>query len=119
MPKIIANKHLIFMENYFKTGYNKYIEKKDFKTFAKTKNNSIFQIRLAIKLLPIINHDVIFVGMIVKDNLNDIILIDENFIIQGICDKLKTNLNIENDFLFQYNDIPFYVICKKFINFYK
>ena len=118
MPKIIANKHLIFMENYFKTGYNKYIEKKDFKTFAKTKNNSIFQIRLAIKLLPIINHDVIFVGMIVKDNLNDIILIDENFIIQGICDKLKTNLNIENDFLFQYNDIPFYVICKKFINFY-
>ena len=119
MPKIIANKHSSFMENYFKTGYNKYIEKKDFKTFAKTKNNSIFQIRLAIKLLPVLNHNVIFVGMIVKDNLNDIILIDENYIIQGICEKLKHNLNIENDFLFQYNDIPFYVICKKFINFYK
>ena len=119
MPKIIANKHSIFMENYFRTGYNKYIEKKDFKTFAKTKNNSIFQIKLAIKLLPVINHNVIFVGLIVKENLNDIILIDDNFIIQGICEKLKHTLNIENDFLFQYNDIPFYVFCKKFINFYK
>jgi hypothetical protein len=27
-------------------------------------------------------------------------------------------LNIENTYLFQDNDIPFYVICKKFVNFY-
>ena len=107
------------MENYFKTGYGKYIETKDFKTFAKDKNNSIMQVRLALKLLPILNYNVIFVGLILKENLNDIILVDENFMIQGMCEKLKNNLNITNDFLFQTNNIPFYIICKKFINFYK
>lgn len=119
MPKIIEKKHSYFMENYFKTGFNKYIEKKEFKTFAKAKNNSIFQIRLALKLLPYLNYNVIFVGMIIKENINDIIFVDENFIIQGMCDKLKENLNINNDYIFQYNEIPFYLICKKFINFYK
>ena len=119
MPKIIEKKHSHFMENYFKTGFNKYIEKKEFKTFAKAKNNSIFQIRLALKLLPYLNYNVIFVGMIIKENINDIIFVDENFIIQGMCDKLKENLNIHNDYIFQYNEIPFYLICKKFINFYK
>ena len=119
MPKNIQKKHAMFMENYFRTGYNTYVENKDFKTFAKDKNNSIFQIRLAIKLLPVLNHNVIFVGLIIKENLNDIILVDENFNIQGMCDKLKINLNIHNNSLFQYNDIPFYIICKQFINFYK
>ena len=119
MPKNIEEKHLMFMENYFRTGYNKYIETKDFKTFAKDKNNSIIQIRLAIKLLPILNHHVIFVGLIKKENINDIIYVDDNFNIQGICDRLKSILNINNNTLFQFNDIPFYIICKKFINFYK
>ena len=119
MPKIFEKKHSLFMENYFKTGYGKYIETKDFKTFAKDKNNSIMQVRLALKLLPILNYNVIFVGLILKENLNDIILVDENFMIQGMCEKLKNNLNITNDFLFQANNIPFYIICKKFINFYK
>ena len=109
----------MFMENYFRTGYSKYIETKDFKTFAKDKNNSIIQIRLAIKLLPQLNHHVIFVGLIIKENINDIIYVDDNFNIQGICDKLKSNLKINNNNLFQFNDIPFYIICKKFINFYK
>ena len=119
MPKNIEKNHLMFMENYFRTGYSKFIETKDFKTFAKDKNNSIIQIRLAIKLLPQLNHHVIFVGLITKENINDIIYVDDNFNIQGICDKLKTNLSINNNNLFQFNDIPFYIICKKFINFYK
>ena len=119
MPKNIEHKHSMFMENYFRSGYNKYVETKDFKTFAKDKNNSIFQIRLAIKLLPVLNHNVMFTGLIVKENINDVILVDEKFNIQGICEKLKNNLKISNNSLFQYNDIPFYIICKKFINFYK
>ena len=119
MPKNIEKNHLMFMENYFRTGYSKFIETKDFKTFAKDKNNSIIQIRLAIKLLPQLNHHVIFVGLITKENINDIIYVDDNFNIQGICDKLKTNLSINNNNLFQFNDIPFYIICKNFINFYK
>ena len=43
---------------------------------------------------------------------------DENFIIQGMSLKLMKILNIENKFLFQENEIPFYVICKKFVGFY-
>ena len=33
--------------------------------------------------------------------------------------KLMKILNINNNHLFQDNDIPFYVICKQFVNFYK
>ena len=119
MPRNIEQKHLMFMENYFRTGYKKYVGTKDFKTFAKDKNNSIIQIRLAIKLLPVLNHHVIFVGLIIKENVNDIIYVDENFYIQGMCAKLNNNLNINNNSLFQLNDIPFYLVCKNFINFYK
>ena len=119
MPRNIEQKHLMFMENYFRTGHKKNVETKDFKTFAKDKNNSIIQIRLAIKLLPVLNHHVIFVGLIIKENVNDIIYVDENFFIQGMCAKLNSNLNINNNSLFQFNDIPFYIICKNFINFYK
>ena len=32
--------------------------------------------------------------------------------------KIKKILNIKNKNLFQDNEIPFYVICKKFVNFY-
>ena len=119
MPKMIEKNHDKYMENYFETGYNKYIETKDFKTYGKDKNNSIIQIKIAAKLFPILNYNIIFAGLIIKEDLNDAVLVDENFIIQGMCSDLRTILNVKDDYLFQNNDIPFYVICKKFINFYK
>ena len=118
MPKLFDKKHSKYIERYFRVGYKKYMEKKDFKTFGKDKNNSIIQIKIALKLLPILNYNVFFVGLIIKENINDIILIDENFNIQGMSSKLMKILNIDNIYLFQDNNIPFYVICKKFINFY-
>ena len=118
MPKLYDKKHSNYIERYFRIGYKKYIEIKDFKTFAKDKNNAIIQIKMALKLLPILNYNVFFTSLILKDNINDIILIDENFIIQGMSSKLMEILNINNIYLFQENNIPFYVICKKFINFY-
>ena len=118
MPKLYDKKHSKYIERYFRIGYKKYMETKDFKTFAKDKMNSIIQIRLAIKLLPILNYNVYFASLIIKENIDDIILIDENFNIQGMSSKLMKILNINNIYLFQDNDIPFYVICKKFINFY-
>ena len=118
MPKLFERQHNKYIERYFRLGAKKYIETSDFKTFAKDKNNSIFLLELALKLLPILNSNVFFVGLIVKENFNDIILLDKDFIIQGISDKLMKILNIDNNYLFQDNNIPFYVICKKFINFY-
>jgi len=118
MPKLFEKEHNKYIERYFRLGAKKYIENSDFKTFAKDKNNSIFHSELALKLLPILNSNVFFVCLIVKESINDIILLDKDFIIQGMSDKLMKILNIDNNYLFQDNNIPFYVICKKFINFF-
>ena len=118
MPRIFAKNHSKYIERYFRIGEKKYMETSDFKTFGKEKNNSILQIKLALKLLPILNYNVFFVGLIIKENIDDIILIDRDYIIQGMSSKLMKILNIENNFLFQDNEIPFYMICKKFVNFY-
>ena len=118
MPKLLENEHSKYIERYFREGKKKYIETKDFRTFAKDKNNSIMQVKLGLKLLPILNYNVFFAALIIKENNDDIILIDKDFNIQGMSSKLMKILNIENIYLFQDNDIPFYVICKKFVNFY-
>ena len=118
MPNLYDKKHSKYIERYFRIGYKKFIETKDFKTFGKDKNNSIIQIKLALKLLPILNYNVFLVSLIIKDNINDIILLDDNFNIQGMSSKLMKLLDINNNFIFQETSIPFYLICKKFINFY-
>ena len=56
--------------------------------------------------------------MIIRENIDDIILLDNKFNIQGMSLKLMKILNIENQSLFQDNEIPCYVICRKFVNFY-
>ena len=118
MPKLFSKNHSKYIEKYFKVGEKKIIDKNDFKTYGKDKNNSIIKIKLAVKLFPILNENIFFVGLIVKENIDDIILMDENFNIQGMSSKLMKILNIENKFIFQENEIPFYTICRKFINFF-
>ena len=118
MPKIFSKNHSKYIERYFKVGEKKILDNNDFKTYGKDKNNSIIKIKLAVKLFPILNENILFVGLILKENIDDIILMDENFNIQGMSSKLMKILNIENKFLFYENEIPFYLICRKFINFY-
>ena len=118
MPKLFAKDHSKYIEDYFKVGEKKLIDKSDFKSFGKDKNNSIIKIKLALKLFPILNDKVYFVGLILKENIDDIILLDDKFNIQGMSLKLMKILNINNKNLFQENEIPFYVICRKFVNFY-
>ena len=118
MPKLFGKNHSKYIERYFKIGEKKIIDKNDFKTYGKDKNNSIIKLKLAVKLFPILNENIFFVGLILKENIDDIIIMDENFNINGMSSKLMRILNIENKFLFQENEIPFYTICRKFINFY-
>ena len=118
MPKLYSKNHSKYIERYFKVGEKRIIDKNDFRTYGKDKNNSIIKIKLCVKLFPILNENIFFVGLILKENIDDIILMDENFNIQGMSSKLMKILNIENKFLFQENEIPFYIICRKFINFY-
>ena len=118
MPKIFSKYHSKYMERYFKIGQKKIIDKNDFKTFGKDKDNSIIKIKAAIKLFPILNNNVYFVGLLLKENIDDIILLDDKFNIEGMSLKIMKILNINNKNLFQENEIPFYVICRKFVNFY-
>ena len=118
MPKIFAADHSKYMERYFKIGQKKLIDKSDFKTFGKDKDNSIIKIKTALKLFPVLNDKVYFLGLILKENIDDIIFLDDKFNIQGMSLKLMKILSINNKNLFQDNEIPFYVICRKFVNFY-
>ena len=118
MPKLFAKDHSSYISRYFKIGEKKIIDKPDIKTFGLDKNNSVMKLKIAVKLFPILNEKVFFVGMIIRENIDDIILLDNKFNIQGMSLKLMKILNIENKSLFQDNEIPFYVICRKFVNFY-
>ena len=118
MPKLFAKDHSKYIEKYFQTGEKKLIDKTDFTSFAKDKNNSIIKIKLALKLFPVLNDSVLFVGLINKENIDDIILMDSKFNIQGMSLKLMKILQLDNKTLFQSNEIPFYVICRKFVNFF-
>ena len=118
MPKLFAKKHSKYIEKYFKIGEKKIVDKGDYKTYGKDKNNSIIKLKLAVKLFPILNEKILFCGLINKENIDDLIIMDEKFNIQGMSSKLMKILNLGNKFLFQENEIPFYTICKKFIDFY-
>ena len=118
MPKLFAKKHSKYIEKYFKVGEKKIVDKNDYKTYGKDKSNSVIKIKLAVKLFPILNEKILFCGLINKENIDDIIILDENYNIQGMSSKLMRILNIGNKFLFQENEIPFYTLCKKFIDFY-
>ena len=117
MPQIFETEHSDYIKNYFKKGSNKYVEKQDFKTFAKDKNNSLLQVKLGLKLFPILNSNVFMAAIIIKEDLDDMIILDKDFNIQGMSSKLSKIFNLNSDF-FQKNIIPFYAFCKKFINFY-
>ena len=106
------------MKIILKLGKKKIIDKSDFKSFGKDKNNSIIKIKLSLKQFPILNDKVYFVTLIQKENIDDIIFLDDKFNIQGMSLKLMKILNINNKSIFEENEIPFYVICRKFVNFY-
>lgn len=118
MPKIFEKNHKSFMERYFEVGEKRIIDKQ-IRSFAKDKENSLLAIQAAIKLFPVLSDYIYFCGLIVKENLDDIIFIDSKFCIQGMSRKLMEKLEITNKNLFQDCEIPFFIICKKFVNFYK
>ena len=118
MPKLFEKEHSKYIQNYFSKGSNKYVEKQDFKTFGKDKYNSIIQINLGLKLFPVLNQNVFMTAIILKESMDDMIILDKDFNIQGMSQKLTKIFNLKENTFFQRNQIPFYAFCKKFINFY-
>ena len=119
MPKFFSLEHDKMIKNYINLSEKKIINTKPIYTYAIDKENSLLYIKLEVKIFPILNDSLLFIGLINNEKVDDLIFVDNNFIIQGISKKLRENLNINNANLFIENDIPFYMICKNFVNFYK
>ena len=117
MPKLFRKEHNQYIRRYIRVGEKRIIDNNNFYSFGKDKYNNILKIKLMIKLFPILNKSILFVGLVVKDNIDDIIFMDEKFNIQGISFSLIKKFGISN-YIFEEAEIPFYVICKKFVNFY-
>ena len=119
MPKLFSKEHSKAMKNFFDEGRKTIIDKGNCKIFGIDKNKNIIQLQMNIKIFPILNDYLYYVGLINLDKIDDIILVDSDFIIQGMSKKLIKKFKITNDNLFMENEIPFYIICKNFIRFYK
>jgi hypothetical protein len=118
MPKMFEKIHKGFLERYFDIGEKKRVDK-SFKSFAKDRDNCLLPVRLYVKVFPLLNESIFYCGMATKEQLDDVILIDNKFNIQAITRKLVQKFDLDNKNVFQENDIPFYIICRKFIHFYK
>ena len=120
MPKIFSNSHNKFMKHYYNIGEKKILDKESYKIFALDSSNSVIQLQKYLKIFPILNENIHYIAMLVLDKIDDIILLNQDFIIQGLSRKLKDRFSISNNKnLFIFNNIPFYMICKNFISFYK
>ena len=119
MPRIFANEHKTYMNNFYNIGEKKIIEKKEMTVIGLDKNKNLLLLKIIIKIFPMINHSVLYCGILTLEQINDLILIDFNFNIQGMSKYLMNRLEFDNENLFQDINIPFYLICKNFLNYYK
>ena len=119
MPKILSEIHNSFIENYLQIGQRDILGKKSFKSFAKDKDNNIFMVNIALNLFPVLNKSVLFIVMITKEKIEDLILLDNKYNIIGMTNHLIQKFNIENKELFTMYEIPFYSICRQFIRLYQ
>ena len=120
MPNIFSQNHQKYIKNYIEVGEkNKIINNKELITYAIDKENNLIKIKIYLKIFPLFEEGLHFISMIFPEKIDDLILIDKNFIINGMSKSLKNRLNFKNNNEFFINyEIPFYIICKNFINFY-
>ena len=118
MPKLIKLNHDNFLNN-FNNNYHKKIVDKEIFTYALTEDKFLIKISKITRIFPVLNNSLYFMALINIEKIEDIILIDNEFNIDGMSELLYKKLKLKSiNLLFEYS-IPFYVICKKFINFYK
>ena len=119
MPKIFGKEHTEYMKRYISIGEKRIVDIKEYTIFIKDKFNSLTLVKINIKLFPVLNRSLYFIAMVIPEKMDDLILIDNNFIIQGLSQRLREKIQIDNQNFFEMNEIPFYMICKNFIHFYK
>ena len=92
MPKNLAKVHSTFITDYFDLGEKRILGTKRIKSFGKDKDNNVFLVKIMLNMFPVLNNIVSFVVMITKDKTEDLILIDNNFYIQGLSSRYFQNL---------------------------
>ena len=119
MPKLFKNDHYKYMRNFYEIGEKKFLDIKGRKIFALDRKNALMLMEKNVKLFPILNHNILYIALLAHEKIDDIIFLDSKFNIQGMSQKLFNKFKIVNQNIFNENNIPFYAICKQFINFYK
>ena len=119
MPKVFSTEHKKMMRYFFTIGEKNIINKGQYDTFALDNSKRIIHIKKNLKIFPMINNNLFYIALINANTNDDLIILNSNFIIQGMSSKLMDFFEIDNDELFIKNDIPFYLICKNFISFYR
>ena len=117
MPRMFERDHRRFMQRAINVGEKRVVDK-TLRTFAKDKFNNLLVLNISLKLFPILSDSTFFCAMITKENLDDVILLDQEYNIQGMTGKLYNLLTL-NQNIFQDCDVPFWMICKEFIHHYQ
>ena len=100
MPTIFGKNHKKYMSRYIINGEKKFINTNQMTLYGKDKENNIVVMKAIIKNFPILNNELLFIGMTFSEKIEDLILIDDEFIIQGMSEKLREKLKIKNNNFF-------------------
>jgi PAS domain S-box-containing protein len=117
MPKLFQASHHSFMERFATIGEKRIVDKK-FHAYAKDKENTLIPVGLCSKLFPMLSDNIFYCALILKENADDVILLDTNYNIQGMSKRLLQKFDIECKSIFFQIDFPFYIICKDFVEFF-
>ena len=117
MPKMFEREHKSFMQRHIRIGEKRIIDK-TFRTYGKDKYNALIVLNLSVKLFPILGENIFFCAMMTREDIEDVILLDNEYNIQAMSGKLYNLFNL-NSQIFQDVDVPFWMICKEFIRHYQ
>ena len=99
MPKIIAEKHGEFLDNFFKSG-KEIVVNSEHEVYAIRRAGGLICISLMVKLIPSIEYDIQYIGLIRERNKDsNYILTDEFGAIDSVSDTLIGYLEITHNFL--------------------
>lgn len=97
MPRVIGKYHSLFMDNYFREGRAKFIEKENY-AYAQHKDGYCFKVKLLIRqMLDLEGGFVQYVGLIVKvlDD-NEYMVTDSDGALSSMTEKLAATLSIKH-----------------------
>ena len=105
MPPILASKHQILMDSYFKTGKEMIINRR-VEAFAMYRTGVVFPVHLVIKPVPMLSEDIQYIGMIKHASRDyEYIITDENGSIDSISEGIFSLLKLPASF-FKEHEIP-------------